>query len=302
LVSASNSVRFCYPAWSPVVLLAIAAFLFAPVIGGFWLLLTKRADPVGEIILFGMMISVAGVSWVMLRGGMDRRGFVLAETAGLIFGRKGREEQRLAWEEIRKIRHVWLSPDPHLALVGGSGHTHRIYYPLERANELAVIVAQRAGRITNGYALPLDLNRPGPLRGMALAMASATPALALAVFPLLKGVWMPALILGGLGGFILVISFWTRRRQPLTISVSEHTGIVWRTADETRSIDWDCLTAFGLELTQRGGPQRPVLVIEGSEASRLVVDLGWVDPVRLYALIFALQESRQHAQSHSDSL
>jgi hypothetical protein len=228
----------------------------------------------------------------MLRGGMDRRGFVLAETAGLIFGRKGREEQRLAWEDIRKIRHVWLSPDPHLALVGGSGHTHRIYYPLERANELAAMVAQRAGRITNGYALPLDLNRPGLLRGMALPMASAAPALALAVFPLLKGVWMPALILGGLGGFILVISFRMHRRQPLAISVSEPTGIVWRKADETRSIDWDRLTAFSLELADRGA-RRPVLIVQGSEASRLVVDLGWVDPVRLYALIFTLHVSRQ---------
>ena len=300
-MSASNSVRFCYPARSPVVPLASAAFFFALVSGGFWLLLTKRAEPVAEMILFGIMIPVAGLAWVMLRGGMGRRGFVLAETAGLIFGRKGREEQRLAWEDIRKIRHVWLSPDPHLALVGGSGHTHRIYYPLERANELAAMVAQRAGRITNGYALPLNLNRPGLLRAMALPMAGAAPALALAVFPLLKGVWMPALILGGLGGFSLVISFWTHRRQPLAISVSEPTGIVWRTADETRSIDWDCLSAFGLELTDRGGYRRPVLVLQGSEASRLVVELGWVDPVRLYALIFALHESRQHVQSHSDS-
>jgi hypothetical protein len=30
-----------------------------------------------------------------------------------------------------------------------------------------------------------------------------------------------------------------------------------------------------------------VLVIKDPEAGRLVIDLGWVDPVRLYALIFS---------------
>lgn len=285
-MSAPSSVRFSYSAQSPLVLLASAAFFFVLVVGGFGVLLAKRADPVAEMILFGITIPVAVLCWVMLRGGVDRRGFILAEAAGLTFGREGHNEERLAWEEIRAVRHVWLSPDPHLALVGGSGHTHRIYYSLERADELVTMVAQRAERITNGYALPLKLNRPGLFRAMALPAASAAPALVLAVFPLLKCVWTPALILGGFGGFIVVGSFWLHRKQPLAISASEPTGIVWRRADETRSINWDRLTAFGLELADRG-VRRPVLVIQGPEAGRLVIDLGWVDPVRLYALIFA---------------
>lgn len=285
-MSASGSIRFCYSSQSPFVLLASAAFFFILVVGGFWVLLAKHADPVAEMILSGIMIPVAGLCWVMLRGGMDRRGFILVETAGIIFGREGRKEQRLTWEEIREIRHVWLSPDPHLALVGVSDHIRRIYYSLERVDELVEMVAQRAERITNGYALPLNLNRPGLLRALALPVACAAPAFALAAFPLLKGVWTPALLLGGFGGFIVVVSLWLHRRQPLAISVSEATGIVWRKADETRSIDWGRLTAFGLELADRG-VRRPVLVIQIAQACRLVIDLGWVDPVRFYALIFA---------------
>lgn len=73
-------------------------------------------------------------------------------------------------------------------------------------------------------------------------------------------------------------------------SVSVYTYQRMIETDETRSIDWDRLRAFGLELADRGA-RRPVLVIQDSEAGRLVIDLGWVDPVRLYALIFALRKS-----------
>jgi hypothetical protein len=295
--SASSPERFCYPAHTSLFLLLFAVFILALVLGGIWLLLTRSNSLLANTSLAGGMILVGVLGWIMFRGGMDRRRFIRCESAGLVFGREGGDDQRLAWEEIREIRHVWLSADPHLAVgVGGSGRIHRIYYQLERASELVAIVARRAKGITNGYALPLNFNRPGPLRAMAVPAVGMSPILAIAVFPLMKRDWVPALIFGGFGVGILAIAYVVHRRQPLTISISESTGIVWREADETRSIALDRVTEMHLELSDRE-PRRPVLVIGDQQAGRLVVDFGWVDPVRLYALLCTHRSARR---THSE--
>src|SRR5690606_15636379 len=61
-MSDRNSVRFCYSDSSPLALLASATFLFALVVGGFWVLLAKDAHLYAELLLFGAMVPVAGLS------------------------------------------------------------------------------------------------------------------------------------------------------------------------------------------------------------------------------------------------
>ncbi len=111
-----------------------------------------------EVVLCGFLVPESGVSWAMLWGGVDTRGFISPESAGLSFCREDRKKQILAWEEIREICHVWLSPDPQLPLRDGcSAHARRVYSELERAEQLAEIVAQHAKSMTNAHSLPLIL-------------------------------------------------------------------------------------------------------------------------------------------------
>lgn len=284
-LSGATAVRFSYARNGRMICLASAGFILVLVLGGVGVIVVNRTEPVALAIVSGLLVPAAMLCWVMLRGGRGRRGVILCRVKELVFVHGEGQEQTLPWQEIREIRHVWRSADPHLALVGcGGSRVHRIYYEIEHAGELVAIIARRAQWITNAYSLPLELVRPSLARAMVLPLMTATPALALAMLPAMQGVWIPVLVLGGFGAFIVLGSYRLHRRQPLAVLVSEPAGIVLREAHGTRSIGWSQVTGVFLKLAARA-PRRPILVIHGREAERLVLDLSWVDPVRLYALV-----------------
>lgn len=284
-LAGADSSRFRYARSDCGVRLASGGFVLVLVLGGLWVLLRNRPHPVAVAILVALLVAASAMCWVMLRGGVDRTATILCRPDGLVFAGPGGRERALAWPAVRELRHVWRSADPHLAIrVRGARRTHRIYYEIERAEELVATIARRSERIANGYTLPLELVRPALPRAMVLPILTVAPALVLATLPVMKGVWMPGLILGGFGAFIILGSYRLHRRQPLAIQISEPGGIVQRAADDIRSLRLDQVTEVRLELVKRV-PRRPVLVVQGRNGGRLEFDLAWVDPVRLYALI-----------------
>jgi hypothetical protein len=238
----------------------------------------------------GMLVTLGGLlvwpTWIAVRGARERRLWISLEECHFSVHRGGDVIESTQWGDVSSLHNVAAAFDPYLHVTNRvNGRSRRIYYQLKDVSHALVCIASSVTFADDIYTLPLRVEPP-PLwveKGLVFCIAAALPGMGLLAF--LDGGGAALLWFFGLFSALLVASTISKRRsEPDAISVS-HEGLILEFAQAGyRTISASEIT----KLTFRPSRIRriqPVLCLETRNSDEIELDVGWVDPVRLCALL-----------------
>ncbi len=284
-VSDRRTAEYGYPGGDRSSRFAVGLVSAVMLLGLFWVSLDNLESPAAGPILLLLALPLAELSWIALRGAMGRRVSFSVDDVGLSIVEARGARRTIPWAEIRSLRHVGRTLDPHMRLRVGAGRkVVRIYYRLENAADVLEECVSRAHAAADAYSLPFTARRPGLVRAMRLPLLLAVPCFAVAVAALANGALTPFFLFGMIGGFILVGSSAIRAQQPSEVAVSEAGISVAMAAKSAVSVGWEEITDLQLRLSAKQLAP-PVLIIERKGDSPIVLGTSWLDPIRLLGLL-----------------